>query len=86
MSDVESEPLSTDRHLDWDGCFNARDLGGIPVPGGGEIRRRAVIRSDNPERLTPRAGRPWSGTACGPSSTCATPGSVRAICRPGPRT
>ncbi|MFI6504026.1 tyrosine-protein phosphatase [Nonomuraea typhae] len=47
----------TDRHLGWNGCFNARDLGGIPAPGGTTIRRRAVVRSDNPERLTPSG---WS--------------------------
>jgi protein-tyrosine phosphatase len=35
-----------DRHLDWDGCFNARDLGGIPLAGGGETRWGAVVRSD----------------------------------------
>lgn len=56
-TDVESEPVPTDRHLDWDGCFNVRDLGGIPVPEGKQIRWRAVIRSDNPERLTPSG---WS--------------------------
>src|SRR5690606_38855771 len=52
--DVDSE---RERHLDWDGCFNIRDLGGIPIPGGGTTRRKAVIRSDNPERLTPEG---WS--------------------------
>ena len=41
-----------DRHLDWDGCFNARDLGGIPLAGGGETRRGAVIRADNIDGLT----------------------------------
>jgi protein-tyrosine phosphatase len=34
------------RDLDWDGCFNVRDLGGIPLPGGGETRRGAVVRAD----------------------------------------
>ncbi|GAA3181163.1 tyrosine-protein phosphatase [Nonomuraea roseoviolacea] len=55
--EVEGEPVPPDRHLDWDGCFNVRDLGGIPLPGGRSTRWRAVVRSDNPERLTP-AG--WS--------------------------
>jgi protein-tyrosine phosphatase len=45
------------RHLDWDGCFNARDLGGIPLVGGGETRWGAVIRADNIDGLSP-AG--WS--------------------------
>ncbi|MFD9941109.1 tyrosine-protein phosphatase [Nonomuraea sp. NPDC059023] len=57
MSEIDVERVPADRNLDWDGCFNARDLGGIPVLGGEQIRWRAVIRSDNPERLTP-AG--WS--------------------------
>ena len=35
-----------DRHLDWDGCFNVRDLGGIPLAGGGETRRGALVRAD----------------------------------------
>ncbi|MEU9888366.1 tyrosine-protein phosphatase [Sphaerisporangium sp. NPDC051011] len=43
------------RELAWDGCFNVRDLGGIAVPGGMVTRPGAVVRSDNPERLT-RAG------------------------------
>jgi protein tyrosine/serine phosphatase len=34
------------RHLRWEGCFNARDLGGIPVAGGGETRWGAVVRAD----------------------------------------
>ncbi|GIH23765.1 protein-tyrosine-phosphatase [Acrocarpospora phusangensis] len=46
------EIVSNGRHLDWEGCFNVRDLGGIPVSGGAAIRRGAVVRSDNPERLT----------------------------------
>ncbi|KAB8190363.1 protein-tyrosine-phosphatase [Nonomuraea phyllanthi] len=41
-----------ERGLDWEGCFNVRDLGGIPVAGGGLIRAGAVVRADNPERLT----------------------------------
>ncbi|MFR9722056.1 tyrosine-protein phosphatase [Streptomyces sp. MS19] len=42
-----------ERHLDWDGCFNARDLGGLPLTGGGTTRHRAVVRAESPERLTP---------------------------------
>ncbi|MET8863644.1 tyrosine-protein phosphatase [Nonomuraea sp. NPDC004580] len=40
------------RHLEWEGCFNVRDLGGIAVSGGGSVRAGALARSDNPERLT----------------------------------
>ncbi|MBQ0987849.1 tyrosine-protein phosphatase [Streptomyces sp. F63] len=40
------------RHLNWDGCFNVRDLGGIPVAGGHVVRRGAVVRSDAVDKLT----------------------------------
>jgi protein-tyrosine phosphatase len=35
------------RTLNWDGCLNVRDLGGIPTEDGGVIRSGVVIRSDN---------------------------------------
>ncbi|MCC5032692.1 tyrosine-protein phosphatase [Streptomyces sp. WAC 00631] len=41
-----------DRHLDWDGCFNVRDLGGIPAAGGHVVRRGAVVRSDAVDKLS----------------------------------
>jgi len=44
--------VSTERHLDWPGCFNVRDLGGLPVAGGRETRRGAVVRGGSLERLT----------------------------------
>jgi protein-tyrosine phosphatase len=34
------------RSLSWPGCYNARDLGGLPLVGGGETRWRQLIRSD----------------------------------------
>jgi hypothetical protein len=40
------------RHLDWEGCYNVRDLGGLTTLDGGETRWGAVIRSDLPGRLT----------------------------------
>jgi protein-tyrosine phosphatase len=39
--------------LTWEGCPNARDLGGLPTPGDGQTYWRAIIRSDSPHRLTP---------------------------------
>jgi protein tyrosine/serine phosphatase len=36
-----------DRELSWDGCVNARDLGGL-----GQIRPGAVVRMEAPGRLT----------------------------------
>jgi protein tyrosine/serine phosphatase len=34
------------RHLDWSGCFNARDLGGLRTEDGRSIRWGAAVRSD----------------------------------------
>jgi protein-tyrosine phosphatase len=50
----------TPRTLDWEACRNARDLGGLPLVGGGETRFGAVVRSDTLRQLTP-AG--WSSLA-----------------------
>jgi protein-tyrosine phosphatase len=44
--------VSVDRHLDWPGCFNVRDLGGLPAAGGRETLRGAVVRADSLERLS----------------------------------
>jgi Tyrosine phosphatase family len=38
--------LTVGRHLDWDGCRNARDLGGIRTADGPQTRRGAVVRPD----------------------------------------
>ena len=40
------------RDLVWEGCFNVRDLGGLRTRDGRETRFGAVVRSDNPGRLT----------------------------------
>lgn len=40
------------RHLAWQQCYNARDLGGLPTCDGKETRWKAVIRSDILNRLT----------------------------------
>jgi protein tyrosine/serine phosphatase len=42
------------RHLDWEGCRNVRDLGGLPTADGGRIRHGALVRADALERLTAR--------------------------------
>jgi protein-tyrosine phosphatase len=34
------------RHLDWDGCFNVRDLGGLPTTDGRMTRWGAMVRAD----------------------------------------
>ncbi|WP_371780427.1 tyrosine-protein phosphatase [Streptosporangium subroseum] len=52
--------MTRDRHLDWDGCYNVRDLGGMRTADDRETRWGAVVRSDTPHRLTP-AG--WAALA-----------------------
>jgi protein-tyrosine phosphatase len=44
----------TDRDLAWAGCFNARDLGGLPTVDGRLTRRGAIVRSDSLARLETR--------------------------------
>jgi len=38
--------------LDWEGCFNVRDLGGLPTADGRATRRGALVRADSLVRLT----------------------------------
>lgn len=40
------------RDLDWDGCFNARDLGGLLTADGRTTRWGALVRSDSVDGLT----------------------------------
>jgi protein-tyrosine phosphatase len=40
------------RTLSWDGCLNARDLGGHPTEDGGETQFRRVVRSDSLRHLS----------------------------------
>jgi len=45
-------PPAMTRKLDWDGCVNVRDLGGLPTADGAVTRHGAVIRADAVDRLT----------------------------------
>lgn len=38
--------------LDWSGCTNQRDLGGLPTPAGGRIRSGALVRSGRHDGLS----------------------------------
>jgi protein-tyrosine phosphatase len=40
-----------DRQLEWRGCFNVRDLGGLPTSDGRRTRRGAIVRADSLARL-----------------------------------
>jgi protein tyrosine/serine phosphatase len=42
------------RHLDWDGCFNVRDLGGLPTVDGCPTRWGAAVRGDSLGALSVR--------------------------------
>jgi protein-tyrosine phosphatase len=44
--------LTRDRVLVWDGCVNVRDLGGLPLEGGGETRYGVIVRADSIRTLT----------------------------------
>lgn len=40
------------RDLEWEGCDNVRDLGGLPIAGGGETMRGRIVRANNLDLLT----------------------------------
>jgi protein-tyrosine phosphatase len=44
--------VANQRELDWDGCYNVRDLGGLPTVDGRTTRPGALIRADAPSGLT----------------------------------
>jgi protein-tyrosine phosphatase len=48
------------RVLAWDGCVNVRDLGGLPLEGGGETRFGVCVRADSIRALT---GEGWRALA-----------------------
>lgn len=39
--------MAVERHLDWEGCWNARDLGGLRTIRGPVTCHRAVVRSES---------------------------------------
>lgn len=47
-----TKDLVSDRRLEWDGCLNVRELGGLPTTDGRRTRLGAVVRADNLDRLT----------------------------------
>jgi protein tyrosine/serine phosphatase len=44
--------LSNARHLDWEGCLNVRDLGGLSTVDGRVTRFGALVRADALDELT----------------------------------
>jgi len=49
--------MTTNRILNWEGCNNVRDLGGFETADGKKTKWGAVVRSDQPTRLTDKG---WS--------------------------
>jgi protein-tyrosine phosphatase len=52
-AELRRDRLRADRDLHWDGCVNARDLGGLPTADGRITRHGALIRSEAVDRLSP---------------------------------
>jgi protein-tyrosine phosphatase len=50
---MTATPLPVSRVLDWDGCLNVRDVGGLHTADGRLTRHGALVRSDMLCRLTP---------------------------------
>ncbi len=44
--------MKKNRQLNWDGCNNIRDLGGLSTLSGRKTRWGAIVRSDAPSKLT----------------------------------
>jgi len=44
--------MTQNRILNWDGCTNVRDLGGMKTSNGHKTRWGAVVRSDHPAKLS----------------------------------
>lgn len=51
----------TSRVLAWDGCVNVRDLGGLPLEGGGATRFGVCVRADSIRGLTDEGWRAVAG-------------------------
>jgi protein-tyrosine phosphatase len=53
--------VDSDRHLNWQGSYNMRDLGGLPTRSGPPIVWGSVVRGDAPDHLTDRGWSALSG-------------------------
>jgi protein tyrosine/serine phosphatase len=50
---MEGETVMTrSRHVEWEPCWNVRDLGGLPTADGGQTRYGALFRADCLGKLT----------------------------------
>jgi hypothetical protein len=64
------------RDLEWEGCDNVRDRGGLPTTGGGKTAPRRIVRANNLDYSPGTAGRRCGTSVCAPWSTCAMRRSV----------
>jgi len=44
--------MTTNRIINWEGCNNVRDLGGMNASNGSKTRWGAIVRGDHPAKLT----------------------------------
>src|SRR3954451_22474133 len=51
-----------ERTLDWRGCANVRDLGGLPTEDGSRTRRGVVLRGASPYGLAAASWQPLLDT------------------------
>ena len=51
-TDAKAPATPSNRVLLWDGCVNVRDLGGLPLEGGGLNRFGVAVRGDSIRTLT----------------------------------
>jgi protein-tyrosine phosphatase len=49
---IAGEDMSTNRILTWEGCTNVRELGGMDASNGSKTRWGAIVRGDQPAKLT----------------------------------
>jgi protein-tyrosine phosphatase len=54
--------------------LNLRDLGALPMGGGGRVRRGVLFRCEGPAASTNRITQSWLLTACVPLPTCVRKG------------
>ena len=68
---MTTEQREWTRRLAWEGCVNARDLGGYPTAGRARDALGRGGAFDSPLAALTEAGwPPWPTTGSGPSSTC----------------
>jgi Tyrosine phosphatase family len=53
---VQVAPIAFERQIDFEGCFNFRDLGGYATRDGRWVRPQRLYRADGPHALTPEDG------------------------------